>query len=72
MAIEFELARDYRTPECDHDQLYGCKHCCPYCDLDNHRCGGCGEPMQHYSCSGAQLGTCNDCRDYYFGDGDDQ
>lgn len=68
MGIKFEVAPDYRTPECAHGQPQGCHRCCPYCDLDNHRCGACGEPMKHLGCLGAQLGTCGDCRDYYFRD----
>ena len=63
--IKFEMAKDWRTPACKHDQHQGCYRCCIHCDMDVHRCGGCGEPLNHGQCVG-KLGTCTDCYKLYF------
>lgn len=68
---KFRLLPDHRTPNCTHDQTDGCYHCCANCDQVEHRCGGCGKPLDHSECSGLRLGTCNECHQVYFGDGGD-
>ncbi|MCV7174902.1 hypothetical protein [Mycolicibacterium sphagni] len=66
--MRLERVPDRRTPQCEHEQLDGCYRCCPACNYVKHRCGGCGEPMDHYSCSGGALGVCDACRKELFTD----
>lgn len=37
----------YYGKECEHLAAGLCYWCCQTCNLDDHRCGGCGRPLDH-------------------------
>lgn len=66
VTIKFTQAPDLRHPACQHDQTQGCYRCCTWCNHDAHRCGGCGDSLEHQG--HVALGTCADCHKLYFTD----
>lgn len=43
-----------RTRKCLHPPNEGCYHCCELCNMDEHKCKGCGEQIEHGSVACAE------------------